>query len=160
MNHTQTTWKEIFYSGFSVCTMTTLVAPGRRGNNLRSTVMFSSSKVIRRRVKSAWRDFSKAKQPAGFHSRPFTESLMELFGLWSKEAWTAPLMTTCGNPFCQLKREKKGRRPGFFIDAVKTEERSFQAREAHESGAAQQGGGCWQDPCLSSALVVSWLQSG
>lgn len=48
------------------------------------------------------------------------------------------------------------------MDAVKIEERfgPFQAREAHESGAAQQGGGRWQDPCLSSALVASWLQSG
>lgn len=158
----------MFYAGFSVCTMTTLdVAPGHSGNNLRSTLLcFPRQKSSGGEWKVHGETFQKQNLWLASTLGPSAGRLTELFGLWSKGVWAAPLMTTCGNPLCQLKREKKGRRPGFFKDAVKIWERfdPFQAWEAHESGAAQRGGGGgggrWQDPCLSSALVAIWLQSG
>lgn len=53
-------------------------------------------------------------------------------------------MTACGSPLCQLKeRKKKEEGLAIFEDAVKIEEHfsPFQAREAHEAGAARRGGG-------------------
>lgn len=97
--------------------------------------MFSSSKAVRSRVKTRW--------PASTLS-PSPGSLMGLLASLEQGGPSSTSNDRVWQSALPIKREKKKEEGlAIFEDAVKIEEHfgPFQAREAHEAGAARRGGG-------------------